>query len=121
MSKDYNANSYASLKSAIESMVDISLVISYIPQLLAITRSPGGVDTGEEIARVVLISICMLFQTVLLCIFVYQGFQPKIQSDTTRGPQVPKESFISNYVAAVLALLVMILNAAIAAVGGNQA
>ncbi|XP_035691008.1 uncharacterized protein LOC118425945 [Branchiostoma floridae] len=68
-----NLNQYATRKTTVEGFIDTSLFTSNVSVLLSITRSPNGVDTGEEIAEMVLVSICMLLQVALMGIFVYQG------------------------------------------------
>ncbi|XP_019632338.1 PREDICTED: uncharacterized protein LOC109475973 [Branchiostoma belcheri] len=68
-----DANGYNTMKTYIGGLVDVSLFTSNISQLVTITRSTGGVDTGQEIGRVVLLAITMFLQVVLMVILIYQG------------------------------------------------
>ncbi|KAI8509288.1 hypothetical protein Bbelb_131360 [Branchiostoma belcheri] len=84
-----DANGYNTMKTYIGGLVDVSLFTSNISQLLTITRSTGGVDTGEEIGRVVLLAITMFLQVVLMVILIYQGSIDinKLGSRTTPTPK----------------------------------
>ncbi|XP_019632392.1 PREDICTED: uncharacterized protein LOC109476022 [Branchiostoma belcheri] len=103
------------LKTTAEALMDIGLFTSNVSQIVAITRSEGGVNTGEETARVVLLGIGMLLQVVLMIIFIYQGVMAgKINVILPAGalpPPPPKRGL--DFAVNVLVLLVCLLNVTI--------
>ncbi|XP_078657485.1 uncharacterized protein LOC144903343 [Branchiostoma floridae x Branchiostoma belcheri] len=96
------------LKTTAEALLDIGLFTSNVSQLVTITRSEGGVNTGEETARVALLGICMLLQVVLMGILLYQGVKSNVITPT--GVHPPPAHRGLDYAANLLGLLVFLLN-----------
>ncbi|CAH1243611.1 Hypp7131 [Branchiostoma lanceolatum] len=68
-----NPDHYTTWKTSAEALIDVSLFASNVTLILTITRSPNGSNTGEEIAKMVLVCICMVLQVGLMVLFVYQS------------------------------------------------
>ncbi|XP_019632393.1 PREDICTED: uncharacterized protein LOC109476023 [Branchiostoma belcheri] len=124
-----DADRYASMKTYIEGLVDTSLFTSNVAQLVAITRSEGGVDTGHEIARVVLLSICIVIEAIVMIMLVYQYSQnindlgEGAEGEEADEKKAEREECLKNINTActVMCALLVLLNIVIVALSENQA
>ncbi|XP_078573054.1 ninjurin-2-like isoform X1 [Branchiostoma floridae x Branchiostoma japonicum] len=108
-----NVNTYATLKTVVQGLMDTALFTSNASQMANLLKGrETDPFTHLEVARVTLLSFSMVFQVVIFSLLVVQGATNIEKMDKDEEKRKKKEDMLkaTNIAAIVFSMLVVLIN-----------
>ncbi|XP_019630599.1 PREDICTED: ninjurin-2-like isoform X1 [Branchiostoma belcheri] len=108
-----NVNTYATLKTVVQGLMDTALFTSNASQMANLLKSrETDPFTNLEVARVTLLSFSMVFQVVIFSLLVVQGATniEKLEKDEEKRKKQEEMLKATNIAAIVFSMLVVLIN-----------
>ncbi|XP_078703545.1 ninjurin-2-like isoform X2 [Branchiostoma floridae x Branchiostoma belcheri] len=108
-----NVNTYATLKTVVQGLMDTALFTSNASQMANLLKSrETDPFTNLEVARVTLLSFSMVFQVVIFSLLVVQGATniEKLEKDEEKRKKQEEMLKGTNIAAIVFSMLVVLIN-----------
>ncbi|CAH1238053.1 NINJ2 [Branchiostoma lanceolatum] len=108
-----NVNTYATLKTVVQGLMDTALFTSNASQMATLLKGrETDPFTHLEVARVTLLSFSMVFQVVIFALLVVQGATniEKLEKDPEKRKKQEDMLKATNIAAIVFSMLVVLIN-----------
>ncbi|XP_066302973.1 ninjurin-2-like isoform X2 [Branchiostoma lanceolatum] len=108
-----NVNTYATLKTVVQGLMDTALFTSNASQMATLLKDrETDPFTHLEVARVTLLSFSMVFQVVIFALLVVQGATniEKLEKDAEKRKKQEDMLKATNIAAIVFSMLVVLIN-----------